>query len=383
MTSPSTEAVDHDVVVIGAGFAGVYLVHKLRDRLGLRVRGFERGEDVGGTWYWNRYPGARCDFEIRFYSYSFDEDLQQEWDWTERYAAQPEILATSTCRRPLRDAKDSQLRTPGHSARLRQARDVWTVNDRRRRDAHRARSWSRRPGTCRAVGPGFAASRVSRADLPHRGWPHEGVDFTGKRVAVIGTGSSGIQAIPIIAQQAAHLTVFQRTAKFSVPALERALQDHERRATKPNYASPARRPRTRGGIRPRAGHRRLPDRRPRGRSGRAGAALAGRGVSVTATLSDTLLSEEANEFVADFVRDKIHQTVKDPATAALLEPRDYPIGTKRLALDTDYYETFNRPNVSLVSVRETPISRFTERRAPWATASTRSTRSSSRPGSTR
>ncbi len=363
-TAPTTPTADQDVVVIGAGFAGVYLVHKLRDRLGLRVRGFERGEDVGGTWYWNRYPGARCDFESEFYSYSFDEDIQQEWDWTEKYAAQPEILSYI---RHVADRLDVRrsigFETEVTSARFDEAHDVWHVTTDRGETVSATYVVAATGILSVPSRPRFEGMDDFLGSIFHTGdWPHEGVDFTGQDVAVIGTGSSGIQAIPEIAQQAGHLTVFQRTATFSVPASNRALQDHERRATKRNYANLRKAAAdTRGGIllELAIGDFRTADpvvvRAELERRWRAS------GVSVAATLSDTLLSQEANEFVADFVRDKINETVEDPATAALLEPRDYPIGTKRLALDTDYYDTYNRANVSLVSVRETPIRRFTQR----------------------
>jgi cyclohexanone monooxygenase len=360
-TSPAT---DHDVVVVGAGFAGVYLVHKLRDGLGLRVRGFERGADVGGTWYWNRYPGARCDFESEFYSYSFDDDLQQEWDWSEKYAGQPEILAyIKHVAQRLDVHRSITFDTSVTSAVFDEGRDVWHVTTDRGETVTATFLVAATGNLSVPSTPRFEGMEDFAGAIHHTGdWPHEGVDFTGQDVAVIGTGSSGIQAIPIIAEQAAHLTVFQRTATFTVPAANRTLEDRERRATKRNYAALRKAAAdTRGGIllELAVGDFQTADpvvvRAELERRWRAS------GVSMVATLSDTLSSVEANEFVADFVRDKIRATVDDPATAALLEPRDYPIGTKRLALDTGYYETYNRPNVSLVSVREVPIRRFTER----------------------
>jgi len=354
---------DQDVVIIGAGFAGVYLVHKLRDQMGLRVRAFERAEDVGGTWYWNRYPGARCDFESEFYSYSFDDDIQQEWDWTEKYAAQPEILAYIKHVADRLDVRRSiSFRTSVTSAVFDDAHDVWHVTTDRGETVSAtfviaATGILSVPST-----PRFDGMEDFAGPILHTGdWPHEGVDFTGQHVAVIGTGSSGIQAIPLIAEQAEHLTVFQRTATFSVPAANRALQDHERRATKRNYANLRKAAAdTRGGILLEIAVGDFETADPVAVRAELERRWRASGVSVAATLSDALVSEVANEFVADFVRDKINDIVEDPATAALLEPRDYPIGTKRLALDTGYYDTYNRPNVSLVSVRETPISRFTE-----------------------
>jgi len=360
----TTRRTDHDVVVIGAGFAGVYLVHKLRDGLGLRVRGFERGADVGGTWYWNRYPGARCDFESEFYSYSFDDDIQQEWDWSEKYAGQPEILSYIKHVAQRFDVRRSiTFDTAVTGAVFDDERDAWQVTTDRGETVTATFVVAATGNLSVPLTPTFEGIEDFAGTIHHTGdWPHEGVDFSGQDVAVIGTGSSGIQAIPVIAEQAAHLTVFQRTATFSVPAANRSLEDQERRATKRNYAALRKAAAdTRGGIllELAVGDFRTADRvAVRAELERRWRAS---GVSVTATLSDTLVSPEANEFVAEFVRDKIRATVKDPATAALLEPRDYPIGTKRLAVDTGYYETYNRPNVSLVSVRETPISRFTER----------------------
>lgn len=363
MTRTTADAVNCDVVVVGAGFAGVYLVHKLRDRLGLTVRAFERGEDVGGTWFWNRYPGARCDFESEFYSYSFDDDIQQEWDWSEKYAAQPEILAYIGYVADRLDVRRSiTFETSVVSASFDESHDVWHVTTDRGETVTASFLVTATGILSVPSKPRFEGMDDFAGSIFHTGdWPHGGVDFSGQDVAVVGTGSSGIQAIPIIAEQAKSLTVFQRTATFSVPAANRALQDHERRATKRNYANLRQAAmQTRAGILLELAIGDFQSQEP----GVIRAELERRwratGVSVTATLSDTLFSPEANEFVAQFVRDKINEAVADPETAALLEPHDYPIGTKRLALDTGYYDTYNRPNVRLVSVKETPITRFTE-----------------------
>ena len=205
-----------DAVVVGAGFGGMYMLHKLRE-LGVSVQGFEAGSDVGGTWYWNRYPGARCDIPSLFYSYTWDEALQKEWRWSEKYAAQPEILAyAEPRRRPLRPAPDDRLRDPRGFGDLRRGRRPLARRHRPRRRACRALAdhGDRAAFRRRARRP-FPASTASKGATYHTGaWPHEGVDFTGKRVAVIGTGSSGIQSIPQIAAQAEHVTVFQRTPNF-------------------------------------------------------------------------------------------------------------------------------------------------------------------------
>jgi cyclohexanone monooxygenase len=350
-----------DVAVIGAGFAGVYLVHKLRDQLGLRVQAFERGDDVGGTWYWNRYPGARCDFESEFYSYSFNDAIQQEWNWSERYAAQPEILAYIQFVADRLDVRRSiHFETAVVAAEFDAERDVWRVRTDRGTSVT-ARYLVAATGVLSAPAtPQFADMDSFRGPIHHTArWPREGVDFTGQRVAVIGTGSSGIQLIPLIAEQADYLTVFQRTATFSVPAANRPLTERERQLTKRSY--PVLREaakQTSTGILLEQPMGEFAGLDPRLVTAELERRWRTTGLGVTATLSDTLVSADANEFIAEFVREKIRQTVTDPRTAALLEPHGHPIATKRLALDTGYYETFNQPHVSLVSVRETPIERF-------------------------
>jgi cyclohexanone monooxygenase len=363
MTSMTTPTATHDVVVIGAGFAGILLVHRFRDELGYDVRGFERGNDVGGTWFWNRYPGARCDFESEFYSYSAD-DIQQEWNWSEKYATQPEILRYINFVADRWDVRRSiEFGTTVTSAVFDEVDNVWHVST----DAGEtvtaqyviaATGVLSVPST-----PRFDGMDEFEGPIHHTGdWPTDGVDFTGLRVGVVGTGSSGIQSIPLIAEQAQHLTVFQRTATFTVPAVNRPLTDRERQVTKADYPTLREAARhTRAGIlveQPMGAYRDVDLVLARGELERRWRTT---GLGVTAALSDALTSEEANEFISSFVRDKINQIVKDPATAKLLEPHDYPIGTKRLALDTGYYDTYNRPNVDLVSVREHPIERFTPR----------------------
>ncbi|MGW4124807.1 flavin-containing monooxygenase [Nocardia sp. NPDC004711] len=352
----------YDVIVIGAGFAGMYLLHRLRDQLGLSVRVYERGEGVGGTWYWNRYPGARCDVESMFYSYSFSPELEQQWEWTERFPAQPELLRYANHvadRFDLR--KDIRFGTTVVGAAYDEGRNEWDVT---LGDGDRAIATY----LITAVGclsasriPDIAGIESFGGDTYHTGrWPHEDVDFTGKRVAVIGTGSSGIQAIPLIAQQADHLTVFQRTASFSVPARNRELEHAEQQRIKADYRrlrATARRSIT-GAVEP----------EPIGKAleiddDRRAAELQRRwhegGGSFLRAFVDTMLDEEANRLSADFVRERIREIVKDPATAELLCPTTYPIGSKRICVDTDYYATFNRENVTLVDVREKPIEQVT------------------------
>ena len=360
--SSTTETIPtYDVVVIGAGFAGIYLVHKLRDDLGLDVKVFERGGGIGGTWYWNRYPGARCDFESDYYSFSFNDEIQQEWDWTERYAPQPEILRYANYVADKLDVRGNiELNTTVTRAVFDEASDTWTVStdtgvSARARYLISATGILSVPSTTK-----FADMDSFKGEIYHTGdWPHEGVDFTGKRVGVIGTGSSAIQSIPLMAEQADQLTVFQRTATFTVPAANRPITENERKATKRSYKQLREQARRAGtGVlvdQPVGAFGEVEERIVRGELERR---WRGTGFGTTSVLSDNLRSIEANNYTSQFVRDKINEIVDDPAVAKLLEPHDYPIGTKRLALDTNYYDTYNRENVKLVSVRDTPIERF-------------------------
>ena len=352
----------YDAVVVGAGFAGLYMLHRLREA-GFRVRVIEAGSGVGGTWYWNRYPGARCDVESMEYSYSFSEDLQQEWEWTERYAGQPEIL-----------------RYANHVAdRFDLRRDI-TFNTRVERALfdEEANCWRIATDAGETVSASFcimATGCLSSTNLPafeglddfagetyHTGrWPHEGVDFTGKRVGIVGTGSSAIQAIPIIAAQADHLTVFQRTPNYSIPARNAPIDPGLVREIKAEYPDfRARNYRMQAGFGSRIPQNDAPaladdeaeravnyaERWQRG------------GFGFLSAYNDLLVSRDANETAADYVRARIRETVNDPSTAELLCP-DNVIGCKRPCLDTDYFETFNRPNVKLVDVRAKPIRRIT------------------------
>ncbi|HQZ47781.1 MAG TPA: NAD(P)/FAD-dependent oxidoreductase [Microbacteriaceae bacterium] len=360
--SSTTETIPtYDVVVIGAGFAGIYLVHKLRDDLGLDVKVFERGGGIGGTWYWNRYPGARCDFESDYYSFSFNDEIQQEWDWTERYAPQPEILRYANYVADKLDVRGNiELNTTVTRAVFDEASDTWTVSTDTGVSA-RARYLISATGILSVPStPKFADMDSFKGEIYHTGdWPHEGVDFTGKRVGVIGTGSSAIQSIPLMAEQADQLTVFQRTATFTVPAANRPITENERKATKRSYKQLREQARRAGtGVlvdQPVGAFGEVEERIVRGELERR---WRGTGFGTTSVLSDNLRSIEANNYTSQFVRDKINEIVDDPAVAKLLEPHDYPIGTKRLALDTNYYDTYNRENVKLVSVRDTPIERF-------------------------
>lgn len=362
MNTPSPSAPELDVVIVGAGFGGLYGIHKLRQQ-GLSVRSFEAGDGVGGTWYWNRYPGARCDVESMEYSYSFCEELQQEWKWSEKYAQQSEILQYANHvadRFQLRDA--IQFSTRVLSAAFDSAHKLWTIRT-DKGDTVTARFFVV-AGGCLSLPrmPDFPGRDSFKGKLYHTGtWPHEGVDFSGLRVGVIGTGSSGIQAIPRIAEQAAQLTVFQRTANFSLPAWNTPMPAEYEDWFKTHYA--ARREKARYSSAGIANHP-TPDKGAlevadpeREQVYEAGWNRGGPGF--TRIYKDILSNHAANDTMAEFVRDKIRSKVKDPAVAALLTPTDHAIGTKRICVDTDYYETYNRDNVKLVDVRAHPIEEIT------------------------
>ncbi len=361
---PVNEASVVDAVVVGAGFAGMYIVHRMVSS-GRTVRCFEAGTDVGGTWYWNRYPGARCDVDSMEYSYDFDDELQQEWEWTERYATQPEILRYA---QHVADRFDLRrhitFATRVEAAVFDEDRLCWRVTT----DAGEV-------VTARFVV--MATGCLSTANLPdiegrdsfsgplvHTGrWPHEGVDLTGKRVGIIGTGSSGIQAIPVIAQAAAHLTVFQRTAQFTIPAQNGPLDPAEQAAIKAEYAAFRERNRRMPGAFGDRYQRPAPnavDLSPQAFQDEMEFLWRQGGPMFLSGFRDLMRNPAANQLAADFVRGKIAEIVHDPAVAQRLTPTGM-IGCKRLVVDTDYYATYNRPNVTLVDVSEhgRPITRIT------------------------
>jgi cyclohexanone monooxygenase len=350
-----------DAVVVGAGFAGLYMLHRLRG-LGLATRVFEAGDGVGGTWYWNRYPGARCDVESMDYSYSFSEELQQEWTWTERYAAQPEILTYINHvadRFELR--RDITLATRVTAAIFDEATGRWTIET-DRGECVSARFCIMATGCLSdAQVPHIEGRETFAGPWYHTGrWPHAGVDFGGQRVGVIGTGSSAIQSIPIIARQARRLVVFQRTPNYSMPAHNAPLDREYERRVKARYAEFRRQARESrvGFVVERSGDSALAvAREEREREYEQRWERGGLGFS--AAYADILTSQEANDTAAEFFRRKIRAIVKDPELAAALTPTDYPLGTKRLCVDTDYYATFNRDNVILVDLRKTPIEAIT------------------------
>lgn len=359
-----------DVIVVGAGFAGLYLLHELRG-LGFSVRVFEAGSGVGGTWYWNRYPGARCDAESLAYSFSFSPELEQDWEWSERYATQPEILRYLEHVAERFDLlRDIRFESRVLRAHFDDERGDWRIETDRGERA-RARHLILAtgclsvpqepaiPGLETFAGPRYFTSR----------WPHEPVDFRGLRVGVIGTGSSAVQSIPLIASEARHLTVFQRTAAYSVPAANRKLDPQFVSGFKRNYRS--HRENHRQGIGAGFGDLRV-DPHPSepafmtaaGQSPEAlRAALEAYwdvgGARYLFSIADILANEASNAIAAEFVREKIRGIVRDPKTAELLCPTKYPIGTKRICVDIGYYETFNRANVSLVDIDRFPIERIT------------------------
>jgi cyclohexanone monooxygenase len=358
---PSMSGKDHaagteayDVVVVGAGFAGLYMLHRLRGQ-GFSARVYEQGGDVGGTWYWNRYPGARCDVESMQYSYSFSDELQQEWNWSERYAPQAEILKYANHvadRFNLRG--DIQLNTRVDRATFDETTGTWRVTTSDGK-AVTAKFVVLATGCLsNARVPDIKGLKDFKGKVYHTGhWPHEKVDFTDKRVGVIGTGSSAIQSVPVIAEQARHLYVFQRTPNFSIPARNAELTAEEREAFRKNYPEIRRfaREEARNGI-----YAELPDRGAlddgdKTRRAKYEQRWEKGGLTFMLAYNNLILDKTANDTAADFVRDKIAEIVKDPETAKLLQPDNHPIGSKRICVDTEYYAAFNRPNVTLVDIR--------------------------------
>jgi cation diffusion facilitator CzcD-associated flavoprotein CzcO len=354
-----------DAVVVGAGFSGMHMLKSLRDKLGLKVRVYEAGETVGGTWYWNRYPGARCDSEAYIYCFTWDRQLLQEWEWSERYPEQPEILRYLEHVAKRHDLKrDMQFNTRVTGGEFNETTNLWTV----RTDQGEAvttrylitavgclstTNMQQFKGLEKFTGKWYHTSR----------FPHAGVDFTAKRVAVVGTGATAVQAIPEISQQAKQLTVFQRTANYCVPARNGKVDPELVKARKADYDGVVKRLRaSRGGMElypiPKSVLATTPEERERefDRMWDAGGFAFW-----VANYEDMLINQEANDLCADYLKRKIHQTVKDPVVAEKLTPKGYPYGTKRQPLDTNYFETFNKDNVRLVDAKtDGPIEEITE-----------------------
>ncbi|MET0677982.1 MAG: NAD(P)/FAD-dependent oxidoreductase [Bradyrhizobium sp.] len=354
------ETGEFDAVVVGAGFAGLYMLHRLRG-LGLTARVFEAGGGVGGTWYWNRYPGARCDVESMQYSFSFSEELDQQWSWSEKYSPQPEILAYANHVADRFDLRNQIVfDTRVTAATFNEDTDRWLIET-DRGDRVTAKFCIMAVGCLSAPNrPAFPGMDDFKGPIYHTGeWPHEGVDFTGLRVGVIGTGSSAIQSIPVIAQQAAQLTVFQRTATWSVPARNEELSEEYLKQAKANY------PELRAKARARPTGFYFPfNMQPALQASAAEreenyeAAWQRGGLPFLGAYGDLLFDKSANDTIAEFAREKIRGIVKDPATAELLSPQNV-FGCKRLCVDTGYFETYNLPHVKLVDVSKTPVERFT------------------------
>ncbi|MGI8538826.1 MAG: flavin-containing monooxygenase [Rubrobacteraceae bacterium] len=354
---------DFDAVIVGAGFSGLYMLHSLRNDLGLSARVFEAGEGVGGTWYWNRYPGARSDSDSYIYSFSFDKELRQEWEWSERYPAQEEIrdyLEHVTDRYDLR--RDIQFSTRVIEATFDDATNIWNI----RTDAG---------DTVTARFFVAAVGALSSANLPeikgrddfagetyHTGlWPKEGVDFTGKTVGIIGTGATAIQAIPLIAPDCEHLTVFQRTANYAIPSRNGPLDREKDKARKEDFEGVKERTRNSfAGFELYFIEQGALDASPEERD-KAWKEMwdnGGFGLWI-GNYNDIFFTQEANDKVSEWLREKIAERVDDPETAEKLIPRDHAFGTKRVPLEYDYYEAFNRDNVELVDVKAAPIMEIT------------------------
>ncbi|MGH9228408.1 MAG: flavin-containing monooxygenase [Acidimicrobiales bacterium] len=359
MTNPEARSTRRlDVVVVGAGFAGLYALHRLRG-LGLSVQVYEAGAGVGGTWFWNRYPGARCDVESLEYSYSFSQDLEQEWDWSERYAPQPEILRYINHVADRFDLRrDIQFDTRVTAAVFDETVNRWGVTT-DRGDEVSARFCVLATGCLSAATtPDIEGLGSFGGNWYHTGqWPPEGVDLGGQRVGVVGTGSSAIQSVPVIAEQAAHLVVFQRTPNFSLPARNRRLDPDTQAAVKARYHALREEARNSyAGIAMPAPTESALEVEPAERQRRYEAAWGEGGLlSMTTTFRDLILDKAANDTAAEFIRAKIREIVVDPDVAGALTPTDHPFGTKRPCLDTGYFETFNRDDVTLVDLRRTPI----------------------------
>ena len=351
---------DFDVLVVGAGFGGMYMLLRLRE-MGFRVRVLETGGGVGGTWYWNRYPGARCDVESMEYCYQFSDELQQEWDWSERYSAQPEILDYANHVADRYDLRgDIQFDTRVASAHFDEDDGLWVLTS-EAGERLKATYCVMATGCLSSANvPDFEGLEAFRGDLYHTGnWPHHEVDFTAKRVAVIGTGSSAIQSIPVIAEQADHLYVFQRTPNYAVPARNAPLDPEVRNRIKANYAElRALEKTTRNGTQYPINEVSALEVSPEERDRKFQDMWDNGGLCYMTSFNDLLLDKKANDTAAEFIRAKIRELVDDPATAALLSPTSV-VGCKRLCVDTDYYKTYNRANVTLVDVSASPVEEIT------------------------
>ncbi|MRI34463.1 cyclohexanone monooxygenase [Endozoicomonas sp. OPT23] len=353
-----------DVIVVGAGFAGMQLLHHLR-REGFNALILESASEVGGTWFHNRYPGCRCDVESMQYSYQFDKELEQEWKWTELYPSQPEILEYAKHVASRFDLKkDIQFNTRVQSAEYRKNHQHWLITT-TTGEQFQAQFCIMATGNLSVPNtPRFNGLEDFKGEVYHTArWPEQPVDFTGKRVAVIGTGSSGIQAIPVVAEQARQLTVFQRSASYSLPAGNRPLSTEEINNTRNNYQQLRdKASQSFGGVvfKGEVNEQSVFDVSETEQQAEFEQRWQDGGVGFTHSYSDLLLNSDANEIASEFIRNKIRTIVKDKTTAELLCPTDL-FACKRPCIDTNYYDTYNRDNVSLVSIKDNPIECFTEK----------------------
>tara|TARA_B100001939_G_scaffold101130_1_gene87197 strand:- start:210 stop:1964 length:1755 start_codon:yes stop_codon:yes gene_type:complete len=352
-------ATSYDAVIVGAGFAGMYMLHRLRE-LGLKVKVFEAGGDVGGTWYWNRYPGARCDVESMQYSYSFCEELEQEWEWSEKYAPQPEILRyAGYVAEKFKLRSDIIFNTRVISSIFDEDENHWIIST-DRDDTVTARFCVLAVGCLSSANrPAFKNLIKFKGQQFHTGeWPHDGVDFTGQDVAIIGTGSSAIQSIPLIAQQAKSLTVFQRTANYSVPAWNSKMDSEYQKKIKADYSKLRAQARGRpSGVMFPFNFQPALEPRKEERDKIYEEFWDRGGLPFLGAFSDLLFDSDANETAAEFARNKIRRIVKNQKTAELLCPTNV-FGCKRLCVDSGYFETFNKENVRLVDISTNPIREF-------------------------
>ena len=362
--APRAGAAEFDAIVIGAGFSGMYQLHLLRDRLGLKVRVLEQGGGVGGTWYWNRYPGARCDSESHSYCFTFSEALYKEWEWSERYPGQAEIMRYMNWVADRLDLKrDIAFDTRVTACRYDAAANLWAVET--ATGERLTATWLITAVGCLSTAnvPKIPGLESFQGRWYHTGqWPHEGVDFTGARVGQIGTGSTGIQAVPVIAAEAKHLTVFQRTANYSVPARNGPLAAEFKAWVRENWQSIRETTQSTPNGHPFIiADRSAWDVTEAERQAIYEAAWEKGGLQFRAAFRDLLVDKAANDTAAAFLKAKIREIVQDPETAAKLADIDHPYAAKRPPIDTNYFETFNRDNVALVDVRANPIERITPR----------------------
>jgi len=372
MVEAITEAPVYDVLVLGGGFGGLHMVHELRER-GFSVIGLEAGDNVGGAWYWNRYPGARCDVESLAYCYSFSPIIDKEWKWTERNSGQQEIRAYLSW---VADRLDIRKHYRFNSRIVKASYDkkahVWTIGT-ESGDSYKARWFVASPGPLATpIWPNIPDRETFKGQLIHSAkWPTEEPDFKGKRVGIIGTGSSATQIIPVVAQEASELTVFLRTPNFTTPAKNRPLTDEDYQRWE--EIRDLRRKQMRAGIRTGAGDLFMDDElndvrlRPstdftREQRQELFNRYWNHGAAVTVgLLADVMTNEDMNEEICEYFRAKVREIVKDPVKAEMLTPRGYPAGTRRIVVGSDFYETFNRDNVKIVDTKATPIERFSEK----------------------